>query len=238
MWKKPGGRALTFEATEDFAVDRVAFSWRARFPLDGPVAMTVVDGFSNGTGRLRVSMLGIPLQTQTGPETNVGEAMRYLAEVAWAPHAMAANRELEWRDLDERTVEVRCEVAAAKAAVRWEFNHAGQLVRATGLRPFPIGKTFVPMRWGGDFGEYTDFAHTRVPSLGEAWWELPRVGSSTGVGASRGSSSSRRKASHGRRARYRREQLAASAGRCRARSAPRLGQGAQSSQAALPAKEI
>jgi hypothetical protein len=68
---------------------------------------------------------------------------------------------------------VQCDVVAAKAAVRWEFNDAGDLVRATGVRPFPIGKTFVPMRWGGDFGEYTDFAGTRVPSFGEAWWDLP-----------------------------------------------------------------
>jgi hypothetical protein len=66
---------------------------------------------------------------------------------------------------------VQCDVVAAKAAVR-EFNDAGDLVRATGVRPFPIGKTFVPRRWGGDFGEYTDFAGTRVPSFGEAW-DLP-----------------------------------------------------------------
>jgi hypothetical protein len=173
MWKKPGARAMAFQATEDFAVCRVAFSWRARFPIVWPLAMTVVDRFADGAGQLRVSLLGIRLQTQTGPETTIGEAMRYLAELAWAPHAIAANRELEWRDVDEGTIEVQCDVAAAKAAVRWEFNDAGEFVRATGLRPFPIGKTFVPRRWGGDFGEYTDFAGTRIPSFGEAWWELP-----------------------------------------------------------------
>jgi hypothetical protein len=97
MWKKPGARALAFEATEDFAVDRVAFSWRARFPIVGPLALSVVDRFGDGAGELRVSLFGIPLQRQAGPELNVGEAMRYLAELAWAPHAIAANRALEWR---------------------------------------------------------------------------------------------------------------------------------------------
>jgi hypothetical protein len=43
--------------------------------------------------------------------------------------------------------------------------------RASGL--FPLGKTFTPRRWGGDFDEYRDFAGTRVPAFGEAWWELP-----------------------------------------------------------------
>jgi hypothetical protein len=173
MWKKPGARPMPFTATEDFAVDRVAFSWRARFRIAGPIAMTVVDEYADGDGQLRVSLLGIPLQTQRGPETTIGEAMRYLAELAWAPHAIAVNQQLAWQQLDERTVEVACEVSAATAAVRWEFNQAGDLARATGMRPFPLGKTFVPRQWGGDFGDYASFAGTRLPSVGEAWWELP-----------------------------------------------------------------
>jgi hypothetical protein len=134
--------------------------------------MKVVDRFGDGEGELRVSLLGIPLQRQAGPELNVGEAMRYLAELAWAPQAIAANRELDWRAVGERTVEVLYD-AAVTATVQWEFDDAGDLIRATGVRPFPVGKTFVATRWGGDFGEYRNFSGTRVPGVGEAWWELP-----------------------------------------------------------------
>lgn len=52
-------------------------------------------------------------------------------------------------------------------------QRAGDPVGATGVRPFTVGKTFVPTPWGGDFGDYASFAGTRVPTLGEAWWELP-----------------------------------------------------------------
>jgi len=171
MRQRPGGRVLAFRATEDFAVDCVAFSWRARFPLLGPLALTVEDEFADGNGRLRVSLLGIPLQTRKGPETNFGEAMRYLSELAWAPQAMAANRELAWRDVDERTVEVATR-AGSTAAVELEFDAAGDIVRATGTRLFAVGKTFVPTPWGGDFGHYATFNSIRVPTSGEAWWEL------------------------------------------------------------------
>jgi hypothetical protein len=99
--------------------------------------------------------------------------MRYLAELPWAPQAIAANRELEWRELDRRSVEVATPIGPANVPVRWEFDAAGDVVRATGVRPFPVGKTFVPRAWGGDFGEYASFSGTRVPSFGEAWWELP-----------------------------------------------------------------
>jgi hypothetical protein len=173
MWKKPGARPLRFTAAEDFAVDRVAFSWRARFPIVGPLAMTVVDQMAGGEGELRVSLLGFPLQTQTGPETTVGEAMRYLAELPWAPHAIAANTDLEWRGVDERTVEVATGAPEARAAVRWRFDDHGDPVGATGERPSTVGKSFVSRPWGGDFGEYVSFGGTRAPTFAEAWWQLP-----------------------------------------------------------------
>ena len=173
MWRKPGARPLRFEAVEDFVVDRVAFSWRARFPIVGRLALRVIDEIAAGEGQLRVSVLGLPLQTQRGPEIAVGEAMRYLAELALVPQAIAANRELEWREVGERAVEVACEVGSTRAAVQWEFDDAGDLVRVTGVRPFLDGKTIVPTPWGGEFGEYASFAGIRVPTFAEVWWELP-----------------------------------------------------------------
>ena len=185
MWKKPGARATAFQATEDFAVERVAFSWRARFPIVGPLAITVVDGFGDGGGQLRVSLLGIPLRTQTGPETNVGEAMRYLAELAWAPHAIAMNRKLEWRDAGERTVEVACQVDVATVAVRWEACGPSQSERhscrrsgaatSASTRASPTHAYLRSARRGGSY---------------------PRAASSTGVGVSRHSSWSQDRSGH------------------------------------------
>jgi hypothetical protein len=150
-----------------------SFSWQARFPIVGPLALTVVDQLADGEGRLRVSLLGLRLQTQTGPELTVGEAMRYLAELPWAPHAIAANRELEWREIDGRTVEVATGASAARVAVHWRFDDDGDPIGVTGERPFPVGKSFVTRSWGGDFGEHASFGGTRAPTFGEAWWLLP-----------------------------------------------------------------
>jgi Family of unknown function (DUF6544) len=173
MWQRPGARRMRFEATEDFAVDCVAFSWRARFPLIGGLALTVVDEFRDGGGRLRLSLLGVPLRTQAGQELAVGEAMRYLAELVWAPQAIDSNRGVDWRQVDETSVEATTPVGVMTAAVRWEFDASGDMVRATGTRPFPVGKTFVPTPWGGDFGDFDNVSGTRIPISGEAWWDLP-----------------------------------------------------------------
>ena len=40
--------------------------------------------------------------------------MRYLAELVWAPQAIASNRELDWRQLDEATVAVTAPVGATR----------------------------------------------------------------------------------------------------------------------------
>jgi hypothetical protein len=53
------------------------------------------------------------------------------------------------------------------------FNAHGDVVRATGTRPFPLGEAFVPRRWGGDVGGFDSFAGRRIHAFGEVWWDLP-----------------------------------------------------------------
>ena len=188
MWKQPGAKAMRFEAMEDFAVEHVAFSWRARFPIVEPLAMTVVDELADGAGQLGISLLGIPLQTKKGAETTVGQAMRYLAELAWAPHAIAANRELEWHDVDANNVEVACEAGGERASVRWQFNDVGDLVGATGERPYPAGKTFVPRPWAAISRSTRPSAASGCRPSARRGGSYPGAASSTGAGASQRSS--------------------------------------------------
>jgi hypothetical protein len=174
MWRKPGAKPLRLRATEDFAIEEVAFAWRARFLLLGPLALEVVDEFGKGAGRIRVKLLGLPLQTETGPEIALGQAMRYLAELAWVPQAIAGNRELEWRQIGERQLEVATQVGPARAAVELELDKAGDIIGATGMRPRrgPGGEV-QPTPWGGAFSGHTGFGNARLPAAAETWWDLP-----------------------------------------------------------------
>jgi uncharacterized protein DUF6544 len=174
MWQKPGARAMQFTATQHFAVDRVAFSWRARFSIIGPVAIKVVDEYADGAGRLEVLVLGFPVKRDGGREMVIGEALRYLAELPWAPHAMARNRELGWRELDDRAVEVAAIVLGERLVVKVEFDDAGDIVAASSqMRPLARGGVWKPMPWGGAFRDYQTFNGIRVPTKAEVYWELP-----------------------------------------------------------------
>jgi hypothetical protein len=172
MLLKPGARPRRFRATEEFAIDRVAFTWRARFPMLGPVSLRVTDSYDAGEGLLDVRLLGLPLQRKRGPELAQGEAFRYLAEIPMTPHAILANPELEWRKLDGRIVEVATRVAQERIAVRLVFDEAGEIVQTVAKRPrVEAGHMVAP--WIGDYRDYRDFDGVRVPTHGEVRWELP-----------------------------------------------------------------
>jgi hypothetical protein len=174
MWLKPGGRAMRFEATQSIAAERVGFSWQARFPLLGPCSLHVVDDYADGDGKLEVRLFGLPLQRQRGIETVTGEALRYLAELPFAPLAIVLNDQLEWRGVDERSAEVAATVAGRRLAVTLEVNDDGDIIRSsTEMRLLKLGREWVSRPWGGVFGEYETLGGTRIPTTGEAYWELP-----------------------------------------------------------------
>jgi hypothetical protein len=174
MWQRRGGRALRFSATQRFEVDRIAFSWRARFPIFGPLALRVVDEYAAGKGRLEARLLGVPVQRQSGPDTAAGEALRYLAELPWVPFAMAHNPELEWRELGAHTVEVATSLGAQRLALELRFNAAADIVGAfSPARPRLVGKRALPTPWTAEFGGYGMLGGIRAPTRAEVRWELP-----------------------------------------------------------------
>jgi hypothetical protein len=174
MWQKPGARPQAFTATEELAVSEVAFSWRARFSLLPLVSLNVVDEFAAGNGSLEARVFRLlPVMRRQGPELSLGEALRYLAELPWVPHAMLHNSELEWTGIDDSHVEVATQVGATRAAVRLEFDPAGDIVGAfSDQRPRPESNNR-PTRWAGAFTDYATTGGIRIPTRAEVRWELP-----------------------------------------------------------------
>lgn len=174
MWQRPGGRQLRFTAIEELAVAEVAFSWHARFRMAPLLSLRVHDWYSAGEGALEARLWGLPVMRSRGAEVAKGEAIRYLAELPWVPQAILANRDLEWRELDEATVEVATVVASSRIAVQLHFDAAGDVAASSaGARPRAVGKSTVDTPFRGEFGDYEVLGGVRVPTTGEVSWELP-----------------------------------------------------------------
>jgi len=102
----PNGAEHAFSAAQTLEVRQIGFAWRARMPLAGPVVAYVAEGLDRGEGYLTVKLFGlVPLaRARAGDAAFRGEALRYLAELAWNPDAVLFNRELDWRVVDQDTL--------------------------------------------------------------------------------------------------------------------------------------
>jgi len=126
------------------------------------VAVRVTDGYDGSDGQLDVRLLMLPLQRRRGPELARAEALRYLAEVAWVPHAILRNPQLEWRELDQRAVEVATSVRSDRIAVRLVFNEEGEITQAIAERPRMEAGNAI-MRWVGEYTAYQELGGVVVP---------------------------------------------------------------------------
>ena len=83
MWQKPGGRAMRFEAVEELAVEKVAFSWRARFPIAPLLSLRVTDAYAAGEGRLEVRLLGLGFRSSAAPGRSSPRERRFATWRSW-----------------------------------------------------------------------------------------------------------------------------------------------------------
>jgi len=174
MVQKPGGRRLEFKAVQQYATERVEFEWRASFGTNPLVRVRVTDRYRDGEGLLVARIWGlVPATRNTGPETDRGEAQRYLAELPWVPFAIAANRELSWREPDDGEVEVSTLVGGVAVSVQLGFDDSGLIRRASAMRPRVADGAWVDTPWVGEFGDYVDLGGILVPATAEVRWELP-----------------------------------------------------------------
>jgi hypothetical protein len=174
MVRRPGEKPLAFTAVQEYATDMVDFEWRAAFGPNRLVRLSVVDGFSEGVGWLTARVWGlIPVVRSAGPEVDRGEAMRYLAELPWVPHAIRSNPELSWRGLEDGSAEVSTLVGGRAASIQLSFDEAGLIRGAAGIRPRLAGTTAIETPFAGRFGDYVELGGIRIPGSGEVSWELP-----------------------------------------------------------------
>jgi hypothetical protein len=167
------GRWSAFRAEQEMDADRVKFTWRARFLAAPLVSLRVRDWYRAGAAGLDVRLWGVPVMRAHGEDVARGEAMRYLAELVWVPQAFVSNRALEWREVDESSVEVTTRVGCDRVAVTLCFDEAGDIVAMSAVRPRRVGKQVVDTPWSGVFGNYRELDGVRLPTTGEVSWLLP-----------------------------------------------------------------
>ncbi len=146
------------------------FVWLAEQTIGPMVKFRVIDAYVAGEGRLNVRALGsVPVANSMGPATDLAEAMRYLAELVWAPDAMLGNPALIWQEQPDGSVTVSLKLPHDTARVRFVFNTQGDIteVRARDRPAGANGAQIVLRDWLIRVEDYRDFGDRRVPVRGE-----------------------------------------------------------------------
>jgi hypothetical protein len=162
-------------ATQISGTRAPGFVWQAAGAMAAVVPLQIVDSYVADTGWLEARIAGsIAVASALGPRIDKGEAMRFLAELAWNPDALINVTGLTWRQVDDLTVEVSMETRGDSARVSLLFDAGGDIIGIDANdRPRAVGNAAVPTRWVGRFSDYAQSGDYRWPRHGEIAWVLP-----------------------------------------------------------------
>ena len=162
-----------FIAEQVIGIHQPGFAWLARMQVSSLASARILDCYGDGAGLLEARLFGsLPLARAAGPQADKGELMRYLAELAWAPHVMLHNPQLSWREIDATTVEVSTESQAGPARVRLIFENGDIARMEADDRPRMVGHRIVPTRWQGHCCGYREMKGCRIPTRTAVSWLL------------------------------------------------------------------
>jgi hypothetical protein len=172
------GSWAPLEARQLIAVGAPGFVWEATQRLGPFTKVKVTDSYVAGEGRLRVDLLGaLRVVDASGADIDRSEAMRYLAELPWAPDAMLGNPDLRWQVLAPDRVEVSLDAPGGKIAVAFLFDEAGDIVEVFARNRPALGPdgTSVLQDWRCLMSDYGPVGGRRIPRQGEAGYVVDGV---------------------------------------------------------------
>jgi len=162
-----------FIAEQVISIHEPGFVWLARMQAAPLLYAHILDCYVGGEGLLEVRLFGsLRLARAAGPQASRGELMRYLAELAWAPHAMLHNPHLSWSEIDANTIEASAESTDGPARGRLVFEN-GDITRIEADdRPRAVGGRTIPTRWHGRCFDYREMDGCRIPTRAVVSWLL------------------------------------------------------------------
>ena len=156
-----------------FTTARPGFVWHARVRPWPLLWIEVRDALLHERGNMLVKFLSaIPLADASGSEIDQGATLRWLAESAWFPYALAADC-IHWTPIDDRSARATVRYEGPPASAILQVDDEGKLVRLRAERYQDLGGGKSALRpWTGEYRDYREIDGFRVPTSVEVGWEL------------------------------------------------------------------
>lgn len=169
-----GGSWREFSAVQHITTQPAGFVWDARMTFIGPISVRVVDVYREDRGgALRAKLLGaITVADATpGPELDVGELARFLAEGPWLPTVLAPRPDLWWSEVDSSSARATLVSGGYEVSLLFHFSDGGDVIRVEGERPRSLEDgSYASGYWVGTFTGHREVDGVRIPTVGEVGW--------------------------------------------------------------------
>ena len=173
--RAPDGPFEALWATQTLGLGASGFVWLAETPDRMVPTIRVLDAFVGGAGMLRVRLFGsIPVASAGGADLDKGEAMRYLAELPWAPDAILGNPEIIWTELADGWIEAA--LTSPPAAVQFRLAYGDIVEMRAENRPAQTPDGRIEYReWQARFESYDMVGDRRIPTEAEIGYVIDGV---------------------------------------------------------------
>ncbi len=132
----------------------------------------VRDSYISGQGSTRVRMAYlIPFGSESGPEVDQGDLLRYLNETMWFPSA-ALSEYIQWEPIDYNSARATMTYGEVSGSAVFEFNEAGNLVTMSAERFGKFNGNYSLETWTTPIKAHRDFWQYHLPSRGTGIWKL------------------------------------------------------------------
>jgi Family of unknown function (DUF6920) len=169
------GKWKAFHATEDFSIDKPAFTWKASIRMAPLFVMNVQDNYTDGTSSITAKAWGIPiLRAHDDRRLDKAALQRYLAESPWFPTSLLPGQNVTWSEVDKNYALATLRDCGIEVSMYFEFNDNGEIIGAftPGRYQYAKGQyRFEP--WGGHFRNYENRNGIRIPIEAEVEWLSP-----------------------------------------------------------------
>jgi uncharacterized protein DUF6544 len=167
-----GSKWLPMTADQYFTTNPPAFLWYGTlhpFPL---VSVSATDIYAGGHGTLNVKAWSlIPVAEAHGLETDLGELLRYLAEMVWFPTAFLAGY-IRWDAIDAGSARATIVLPPVSVSGIFHMDEQGCCTHFTTERYRLEHKQQVLRPWIGRYDDYREMAGFRIPMRAEVAYTL------------------------------------------------------------------
>lgn len=173
MKTKPDGKWIPFTAEQDFNVTNPGFLWTTEIEVAPGLTLGGRDLYLNGHGHMLIKAFYLfPVADATGPETDQGTMLRYLAEASWFPGA-ALSSYIRWDSIDDRSARAAMTYGGVTASGIFHFNAAGDFAAFDAKRYYTRKEGATLEDWHIEAKGWKTFGNgVRIAHQNEVSWKL------------------------------------------------------------------